>query len=285
MQASRTGWNHRRRLRGSVLARLGSIRYPRRRMGGARILRCSECPRLLADAATTRRRRGLPQRSPHSATCSDKCEGRREARFRRQARERGYRLELGDWRCEECGCVAKEAVAQRARDGRKLSAAGIMVTCSVECHWARVKRRTTALKHEAQRQREEENAKRKALRQARLLERVPASWRCAECGIGRVQAQAERHRRGPRGLAVNAVTCGAPQCMRERERRQLREKYGPGSPYEPIQRERNRGRRGRAPDGGRLHPEGSRDAQRGGGRLEGSSGVARILAGPSVVAR
>ena len=64
-------------------------------MGGARVFRSSECPRLLADAATTRRRRGLPQRSPYSATCSDKCEGRREARFRRQARERGYRLEPG----------------------------------------------------------------------------------------------------------------------------------------------------------------------------------------------
>jgi hypothetical protein len=272
MQASRSGWNHRRRLRVSVLAHRGSIRYPRRRMGGARILRCSECPRLLADAATTRRRRGLPQRSPDSATCSDKCEGRREARFRRQARERGYRLEPGDWRCEECGCVAKEAVAQRARDGRKLSAAGIMVTCSVECHAAWVNRRTAALKREAQWQREV-NARLKALRQARSRQWVPPSWRCTECGIGPDQAGRERQLRGERGLPVNAVTCGAPGCRRERERARLREKYGPGTPYYALQREHDQARRGRAPvDGGRLHPEGSRDAQRGGGRLEGSSG-------------
>jgi hypothetical protein len=90
-------------------------------VGGVPIIRCSECPRHLADAAAARRRRGLPQRSPYSATCSDRCEERREARFRREAKARGYELAPGDWRCEECGCVAKEAVARRARDGRKLS--------------------------------------------------------------------------------------------------------------------------------------------------------------------
>jgi hypothetical protein len=43
---------------------------------------CTECGRALADAATVRRRRGLPLRSPYSATCSDRCERTREARFR-----------------------------------------------------------------------------------------------------------------------------------------------------------------------------------------------------------
>jgi hypothetical protein len=117
-------------------------------MGGVPILRCSECPRYPAAAATARRNRGLPQRSPLSATCSDRCERAREERFHREAQERGYRLAPGDWYCLECGCTAEEAVARRARDGLPLIA-GVMAVCTPECGEARKGRRTAAESRES----------------------------------------------------------------------------------------------------------------------------------------
>ena len=73
---------------------------------------CTECGRALADAATARRKRGLPQRSANSATCSGRCERAREERFRREAAARGVQLKRGEWRCDECGCTAAEAIAK-----------------------------------------------------------------------------------------------------------------------------------------------------------------------------
>ena len=135
-------------------------------MGGVPIIRCSECPRLLADAATARRQRGLPQRSPYSATCSERCEEHREARFRREARERGYPLEPGEWRCDQCGCTAAEAMTAGPR---KLSAK--MVVCSAECARARLNRRTAALMREKQRT-PKDKQRRKAWVQSRARARA-----------------------------------------------------------------------------------------------------------------
>ena len=125
-------------------------------------IRCSECDRPLVAAVAVRRQRGLRQRSPYTATCSDHCEERRGARFRREARERGFRLEAGDWRCEDCGCTAEEAVERRAREGRSLPA-GAMVVCSAECRRARNNRRKAALTRVAMRETQEQ---RRGLRRA-----------------------------------------------------------------------------------------------------------------------
>jgi hypothetical protein len=84
-----------------------------------------------------------------SSTCSDRCEARRDARFRREATARGYELAPGDWRCEECGCVVEEAMARRARKDRCFPIA-VRVVCSPKCARTRKYRRNAAVLRELQ---------------------------------------------------------------------------------------------------------------------------------------
>jgi hypothetical protein len=113
---------------------------------------CTECGYALADAATSRRVRGLAPRSPYSATCSDRCERIRERRFWREAASRGHELGPGDWCCAECGRSAEGPLRVTS------------VTCSAACYRSRMARRTAALMREAQR-RPDVKARRKRWRQ------------------------------------------------------------------------------------------------------------------------
>jgi hypothetical protein len=69
-------------------------------------------------------------------------------------------------------------------------------------------------------------------------------WTCSECGIDRKTAERRFLRRNhPRTLRSDSVTCGSAECKRERERRRLRERYGPGTAYAAAHRERYLGRK------------------------------------------
>jgi hypothetical protein len=177
----------------------------------------TECGRALADVATTRRRRGLPQRPANSATCSDRCERAREERLRLEAAARGVRLERGEWRCYECGCTAAEAIA---KDEGPMTARSRV--CSPRCAGQRKSRTVAAIMRETQRT-PRSRLLRTLARQRPGLASLPASWRCSECGADQKEARRARRCRGQRGLPANAATCGAQRCQRERERRRFRE--------------------------------------------------------------
>ena len=55
-------------------------------------------------------------------------------------------------------------------------------------------------------------------------------WRCSECGCSRREADRKRKLAGLPPLASTSVAC-SPACSRERERRRLWERYGPGTRY------------------------------------------------------
>lgn len=81
---------------------------------------------------------------------------------------------------------------------------------------------------------------------------VGVGWRCSECGIGRAGAMRRRVRLGLRRLSHSAVVC-TPVCARERERRLLRDRYGPASAYGKMHAERWKGRA--RPEGPSLSPQ------------------------------
>jgi len=165
---------------------------------------CTECGRALADAATARRKRGLPQRPAYSATCTDRCERTREERFRREAAARDAQLKRGEWRCEECGCTMAEAIA---KNERKITLKSLV--CSHACA-ERLKARAVAA-----RMREVERMRKLAPNRPRPP--LPSTWRCSGCGADHATVQRERLRRGLGVVPVNAVTCGAPECQRKHD--------------------------------------------------------------------
>jgi hypothetical protein len=70
----------------------------------------------------------------------------------------------------------------------------------------------------------------------RALNAVP--WTCSECSISRETAESRRASQGKQPLKADAVTCGAPDCQRARERGLLRERYGAGTGYAAAHRRR-----------------------------------------------